>query len=141
MVLTEQQATCARSEPRHVHDAANDGFRAARRGRASQGGAQPAEAAVLGARVQRAAVLNIQQPPQAPARKVGAGVQGELPQVRRRIYANDSEERPPPARQMQEEGVRLRRTRKRRDGGRRERVVSKASSTIPLQHSRRSFPT
>ncbi len=111
MVLTEQQAARARPEPRNVLDAANHGPRTVGRERASEGGAQPAEAAVLGARMQRAAVFNIQQPPQAPAGKVRAGVQGELSQVRRRVYADDSEERSPPARQMQEEGLRLRQAR------------------------------
>jgi len=68
--------------------------------------------------VQRPAILNIQQPSQAPTGKVRASDKSELPQLRRRIYTNDGEERPPAARQVQEEGLQLkgRMTAPRREG-------------------------
>jgi hypothetical protein len=58
---------------------------------------------MLGARVQREAILDLQQPPQAPAGEVGAGGQGDVSELRGRVYADDGEERALATRQVQEE--------------------------------------
>lgn len=65
------------------------------------GGAEPAEAAMLGTRLQRAAILHLQQPAATPTREVGPGRQGRLPQLRRRVYENDGTERSPRPREVQ----------------------------------------
>lgn len=61
LIRVEQQAPCTRSEYGHVPCSSRHSS-GPRRQRAGSGGAQPAEAAMLGARVQRAAVLDLQQP-------------------------------------------------------------------------------
>jgi hypothetical protein len=57
--------------------------------------------------MQRPPVLDLQQPSQAPAGKVGASGQGEMPSLWRRIHTDDGQERPYGARQVQEEGHQL----------------------------------
>lgn len=67
--------------------------RISRRARAEGArGGVAAAAAVLGARVQRPRVLDVQQPPATPAREVRGGGQGGVSGVRGGVYAVDGEE-------------------------------------------------
>ena len=72
-----------------------------RRRRRRARGAVAAQAPVLGARMQRASVFDLQQPAAAPAREERTGRQGVVPQLRRRVHADDGTQRSPAARQVQ----------------------------------------
>lgn len=69
------------------------------------------KAPVLGTRLQRPTVLDIQQSIATSKRKVRNGGKVLLPQVRRRVYQDDRTEWAPGARQMHQAATRLRRQR------------------------------
>lgn len=62
---------------------------------------------MLGARLQRPPILNLQQPSPPPARKVGPVFEGVLPRLWRRIHSNNSTERAPASPKVQDEEARI----------------------------------
>ena len=69
------------------------------------GGQLTAEASVLGPRLQRPPVLDLQQPATTPAREVGDRGQVDVPAVWGRVHSDDGAQRAPGARQMQTTGL------------------------------------
>lgn len=98
-----QATNGSRSKHGHVPGSSRDGNGPTRRQRPSQSGDAESEAAMLGARVQWAAVFDVQQPSSSPTREIGTGDEIKLPQLRGRVYENDGTQRTPGSRQVQAE--------------------------------------
>lgn len=98
-----QATNGSRSKHGHVPGSSRDGSGPTRRQRPSQSGDAESEAAMLGARVQWAAVFDVQQPSSSPTREIGTGDEIKLPQLRGRVYENDGTQRTPGSRQVQAE--------------------------------------
>jgi hypothetical protein len=107
LTLTTQRPTFADScwtrLRNDVSGPGSDDFRRRHRSRRRprEGRAKPAQATMLGTRLQRTAVLDLQQLATTPAREVGPGRQGHVPQLPRRIHQDYSAKRPLAPRQVQ----------------------------------------
>lgn len=103
LTFIAQTTNGSRSEYGHVPGSSGDGSGPPRRQRPSQSGDAETEAAMLGARVQWAAVFDIQQSSPPPTREIGTGDEIIMPQLRGGVYEDDGPKRAPCPRQVQAE--------------------------------------